>query len=110
MKKSKIVSSSVPIDFIKPISRRRVTISNEIVVETTTAPSINTSRSIVHTKVEKNVPKDEERALATANADTSSRTLPNRNTNVVAVTILVKEINVRVVLNGRLLRSRDANI
>jgi hypothetical protein len=92
------------------MSRRRVTISNEIVVETTTTPSINTSRSIVHTKVEKNVPKDEESALATANDDTSSRILPNKNTNVVAVTTLVREISVRVVLNGRLLRSFDANI
>jgi hypothetical protein len=81
-----------------------------MVVETTTAPKTNTSRSIVHMKVEKNVPKDDDRALATVKVDTSSRTLPNKKMNVVAVTTLVKEINVRVDLKGRRLRSLDANI
>jgi hypothetical protein len=71
---------------------------------------MNTRRSIVQTNVEKNVPKDEDKALATANDDTSSKTFPKRKTKVVAVTTLVKEISVRVVLNGRLLRSFEANI
>jgi len=110
MKKSKIASRRVPIDFIRPISRLRVTISNDIVVDTTTAPNTNTSSRIVHTKVEKNVPNDDDKALATAKEETSSKTLLNKNTNVVAVTMLVSEIIVRVVRNGRLLRSFEANI
>jgi len=110
MKKSKMVSRRVPMDFIRPMSRLRVTISNEIVVETTTIPNTNTSNRIVHTKVEKNVPNDDDNAFATAKDETSSNTFPNKNTKVVAVTILVSEINVRVVLNGRLLRSFEANI
>jgi hypothetical protein len=110
MKKSKMVSSRVPIDFIKPISRRRVTISSEIVVETTTTPRTNTSRSMDHTKVEKNVPNDVDRALPTVKVDTSRRTLPKRNTKVIAVTALVRESSVSVVLKGRRFRSFEANI
>ena len=63
-----------------------------------------------HTNVEKNVPNDDDRALATVKVDTSRRTLPNRKTKVIAVTTLVREISVSVVLNGRRFKSFEANI
>jgi ATP phosphoribosyltransferase len=90
------------------MSRLLVTISRDTVVEMTTAPRIKTRMRMVQTNVEKNVPNDVDSALVTANELTSRRAFPNRNTNVVAVTTLVKENRVRVVLNGRLLRSFDA--
>ena len=87
---------------------RNTILADDTVVDTTTAPSTNTRSRIVQTKVEKKVPKDVESAPETAEVVTSRRTFPNRKTKVVAVTTLVRENRVRVVLNGRRLRSFDA--
>jgi hypothetical protein len=109
MKKSKIESMRVPIAFMSPISRRRVTISRESVVETTTAPITKTRSRTDQTKVEKNIPMDIDNALANEYAETSRRTLPKRKINVVAVTVVLRDIRTRALLNGRRFRSLDAN-
>jgi hypothetical protein len=102
-------SMSVPIAFISPISRRRVTISKERVVETTTTPITKTRSKIDQTKVEKNVPMDVESALAIEYAETSRRTLPKRKMKVVAAIVVLRDIRTRALLKGRRFKSFDAN-
>jgi hypothetical protein len=77
-------------------------------VDTTTTPSTKTRRRIVQTKVVKKVPNEVDRAVEVADVVTSKRTFPNKKTKVVAVTILVSENKVSVVLKGRRLRSFEA--
>ena len=78
--------------------------------ETTTAPNIKTSRRINHTKVEKNIPMEEERVPEKEYKETSRSTLPNRKIKVVDATILVKENKTSVDLKGRRFRSFEAYV
>jgi hypothetical protein len=109
MKKSKMESIRVPIAFMSPISRRLVTISRDSVVEITTAPRIKTRSRIDQTKVEKNIPIDTDKDLASEYVDTSRRTLPKRKMKVVDVTAQLRDNRVSTLLKGRRFRSLDAN-
>jgi hypothetical protein len=105
----KVESIRVPIAFMSPISRRLVTISRDSVVEITTAPRIKTRSRIDQTKVEKNIPIDTDKDLASEYVDTSRRTLPKRKMKVVDVTAQLRDNRVSTLLKGRRFRSLDAN-
>jgi hypothetical protein len=85
-----------------------VTISRELIVDTRAAPRMKTRRRIAQTKVEKNIPSDEDVAPENVIVETSRRTFPNRKMKVVEAITLVKEMTARNVLKGRRRRSFDA--
>jgi len=85
-----------------------LTISNEIVLETTTVPKIKTNSKTDQMKVSKNTRMDDADGVDVRSVVTSSNTFPNRKRNVVEATTLEIERRARAERNGLRLRSCDA--
>jgi len=95
-------------DFINPMSFLLLTISNEIVLETTTVPRMKTNSKTDQMKVSKNTRMDDADGVDVRSVVTSSNIFPNRKRNVVEPTTLEIERNARAVRNGLRLRSCEA--
>jgi hypothetical protein len=108
MKWSNMVSMRVPMDFINPMSLRRLTISSEILLETTVTPREMIKIRAAQMKVSKKTPSAEASPIDVRVDVTSSMTFENRNRNVVAPTIVVIDSNTTEVLKGRRFRSCEA--
>jgi len=94
--------------FINPMSFLLLTISNEIVLETTTVPKTKTNSKTDQMKVSKNTRMDDADGVDVRSVVTSSNTFPNRKRNVVEATTLEMERRARAERNGLRLRSCDA--
>jgi hypothetical protein len=94
--------------FINPMSFLLLTISNEIVLETTTVPKIKTNSKTDQMKVSKNTRMDDADGVDVRSVVTSNNTVPNRKRNVVEATTLEIERRARAERNGLRLRSCDA--
>jgi hypothetical protein len=95
-------------DFMSPMSFLRLTISNDTVLDTTTAPRISTNANVVQMNASYRTPSGELSPREVTADVTSKSVFAKRNRKLVNATTVVIESRTIVDLKGRRFKSVDA--